>query len=116
MKALSLSARRSRKCVILESVDRSRRYSPLATTVRRISLRRTLGALCRTLSRAALWSLRAVFSDAGCVVAAVVLVNLMLWHAAGADTLESQRLIAVDILCSLPWLIAFFLRTPQSAK
>lgn len=111
-------ARRRRQVVILRSLDLSRRYSPFAarSASAHSNLRRLLRAACRTLSRAALWSLRAVFSDAGCVIAAVVLVNLMLWHAAGADTLESQRLIAVDILCSLPWLIAFFLRTPQSTK
>lgn len=117
MKALSLSARRSRKCVILESVDLTRRYSPFADTVRRISLRRTLGALCRVLSRAALWSLRAAFSEVGCLVAMSGTLLLGLWHAASvADTLEAQRLIGIDVLCFLPWLVTYFIHWSDSVK
>lgn len=62
-------------------------------------------------------AIRAIFSEKGSIVAAAAVIAMMTHHVATTtDTIASQRAVAIDCLCLLPWGIAYIVRSLSSKK
>lgn len=116
MNALTLSATRRRKPIVILNALAIERKSSTPISVR----------LTRALSAAWRWTrsnctprriFSAVFSAKVSTVVAVTLIAAMWWHNISiVDTIEAQKAVGTDCLLGMPWALVWAVRATSNSR
>lgn len=106
MKALTISPRRSKPCVILTGPCYGAQLQTLSPSRRRFSWRKALRSL---------W--RITFCEKVNIAVAIVVICAMWWHNISiVDTIEAQKAVGTDCLLGMPWALVWAVRATSNSR